>query len=375
MNDSKWNAEKLKFLDGLIGRGKGVRGMFGSAEGFHEEAFEEWKTSSLDFMLEELGEDNRFYKDFDTRVNKASLSSCSVGIGVLTALRKSLVEPPPGEEARPSPAEKPPQKEPAAKKTKPGIAEAKETPQPPKRPRLKLEEEPAEETPATGTKPAQEKPAAKKPKPDIAEAKETPQPPERPRLKLEEVPEEETPAAGTKPAQEKPLAEKSPTVNAEEKKKKKKKKEERPRPTEQSRPEAEETAKKEPVKEEACETKLPTGLDIQENILWQAQVQLSQGRKDAAAVLCGAVLEVALRSLCTKDNIPVKEWDTIGDLNDKLLDKGVYDEAKHSEFVSWWHLREDAAAVNFDVYSKGDVAAMIKGVHDFLKDFFPAPRN
>ncbi len=328
MNDSEWNVEKLKLLDGLIGKGKGVRGMFGSAEGFHEEAFEEWKTSSLDFMLEELGEDNRFYRDFDTRVNKVSLSSCSVGIGVLTALRRSLVEPPPGEEAGPPPAEKP-----------------------------------------------KKKPVAKKPKPDITEAKESPQPPERLRLKLEEVPAEETHAAGTKPAQEKPLPEKPPTVDAKEKRKKKKKKEEKPQPPEQSRPEAEETAKKEPVKEEACETKLPTGLEIQENILWQAQVQLSQGRKDAAAVLCGAVLEVALRSLCTKDNIPVKEWDTIGDLNDKLLDKGVYDEAKHSEFVSWWHLREDAAAVNFDVYSKGDVAAMIKGVHDFLKDFFPAPRN
>lgn len=104
-----------------------------------------------------------------------------------------------------------------------------------------------------------------------------------------------------------------------------------------------------------------------ENLLWQAQVQLSQGHKDAAAVLCGGVSEVALRYLSTVHNIPVKEWDTMGDLNDKLLDNGVYGDSTHKKFVSWWYLREDALAANYDAYNKNDVASTLRGVEDFLK--------
>ena len=104
-----------------------------------------------------------------------------------------------------------------------------------------------------------------------------------------------------------------------------------------------------------------------ENLLWQAQVQLSQGHKEAAAVLCGGVSEVALRYLCTVHNIPVKEWDTMGDLNDKLLDNGVCGDSTHKKFVSWWYLREDALTANYDAYSKNDVASMLRGVEDFLK--------
>lgn len=101
--------------------------------------------------------------------------------------------------------------------------------------------------------------------------------------------------------------------------------------------------------------------------MWQAEVQLSQGHKDAAAVLCGAVLEEALRGMCTKQDIPTKEWDTIGDLSNGLLNKGVYEESMHRKIVSWWYLREDAQSVNFDAYDKEDVAGMVRGVQDFLK--------
>ena len=122
-----------------------------------------------------------------------------------------------------------------------------------------------------------------------------------------------------------------------------------------------------PFAPEPAEVPPMTAVETLENLLWQAHVQLSQGHKDAAAVLCGAVSEAALRRLCTMHNIPVKEWDTMGDLNDKLLDNGVYDDAVHKKFVSCWYLREDAQSVNFDAYNKNDVGSMLRAVEDLLK--------
>ncbi|MHC4197584.1 MAG: hypothetical protein ACYSRP_06700 [Planctomycetota bacterium] len=92
---------RINELNALIAKGKGVRGMFGSEGGLHEDAFEEWKTSSQDFLMEQLGEGSQFYKDFASRVTKASLSCCSLGIGVLIAARKSLEDAGPAEHAKP----------------------------------------------------------------------------------------------------------------------------------------------------------------------------------------------------------------------------------------------------------------------------------
>ncbi len=93
--------DRINELNALIAKGKGVRGMFGSEGGLLEEAFEEWKTSSQDFLMERLGQDSPFYKDFVSRVTKASLSCCSIGIGVLITARKSLEDTGTAEHAKP----------------------------------------------------------------------------------------------------------------------------------------------------------------------------------------------------------------------------------------------------------------------------------
>ncbi|MFQ5862758.1 MAG: hypothetical protein ACE5IC_06505 [Candidatus Brocadiales bacterium] len=273
MKDGRWDKGSLERLDRLIAKGKGVRGMPGRVHTLFEDAFEEWRISSLDFIQEELSGGSQYYKDFATRVFEASLSSCNAGIGILTALRESL------EKSHPKGGELP--------------STVKEG----------LQEGPKEERSSAGVE-------------GVQQAGE-------PRLGTEEMP------------------------------------------------------KKWPNKEELCGVEPSPSREVLEGILWQAEVQLSQGHKDAAAVLCGAVLEEALRWMCTKHDIPTKEWDTIGDLNDRLMNKGVYHESMHSKIVSWWYLREDAQSANFDAYGEKDVATMIKGVQDFPKNYFSttATRN
>ncbi len=308
----------LQRLDTLIAKGKGVMGMFGSAGGLHEDAFEEWRISSQDFIREEFGEDSQYYKDFATRTAKPTLPSCNIGIGVLTAIKMSLEKPLPRETELPVTAE---------------------------------------------TRP-QEKPKAEKP-PAVIQEKEKVERPEPPRLKFADVPTEETSTvtAEAKKPQEKSETGKPPALIVEEKM--------RLRPAKKLRQKVGKVPAKGPVKEEPREAGDSSGIRILGNMLWQAQVQLSQEHKDAATVLCGAVLEEALRWMCSKHDIPAKEWDTVGDLNDKLLGKGVYDESTHNKVVSWWYLREDAQSANY-IYDKKDVANMASGLHDFLKDHFPA---
>ena len=308
----------LQRLDTLIAKGKGVRGMFGSAGGLHEEAFDEWKVSSLDFILEEFGEDSQYYKDFTARTAKPTLPSCNIGIGVLTAIKISLEE-----------------------------SFLKEA-----------------ELPAAAETESLKKPDVKKP-PAAIQEKEKVERPEPPRLKFADIPTEETSTvtAEAKKTQEKPETGKPPALIVEEKMKL--------RPAKKLRQKVGKVPAKGPVKEEPREAGDSSGIRILGNMLWQAQVQLSQEHKDAAAVLCGAVLEEALRWMCSKHEIPVKEWDTVGDLNDKLLSKRVYDESTHNKVVSWWYLREDAQSANY-IYEKNDVANMASGLHDFLKDHFPA---
>ncbi|MDQ6985209.1 MAG: hypothetical protein Q9M91_02850 [Candidatus Dojkabacteria bacterium] len=61
--------------------------------------------------------------------------------------------------------------------------------------------------------------------------------------------------------------------------------------------------------------------EIFTDFLEMASHILSQGYKDPAASLIGAVLEDGLRKLCQANDIKVKTSDDIASLNTKLADK------------------------------------------------------
>ncbi|MGR3296108.1 MAG: hypothetical protein ACUZ8A_07780, partial [Candidatus Bathyanammoxibius sp.] len=330
-------------LSSLIAMGKGVRDMFGTAKGVSEEAFKEWRACSRQFLSEEFGQDDLFFQDFANKVNKATLVACNIGIGILLAVKRSL------EESRVKRAGVPAMttqatvlrvtteaEAPPAPATEEGKEPAKEA-APPEQPPVvaKKTSKRGRSVAATqkpGAKLKKKKPARRVTKKEKAETheKEIKLQPEEPPVTATEAVSKEEGAVATTP------------------------------PEKLQAPFAPEPAPPSP------EVSMST-VEALENLLWQAQVQLSQGHKDAAAVLCGGVSEVALRYLCTVHNIPVKEWDTMGDLNDKLLDNGVHGDSTHKKFVSWWYLREDALTANYDAYNKNDVASTLRGVEDFLK--------
>ncbi len=456
-------------INTLIAKGKGVRGMFGSEGGLREDAFEEWKTSSQDFLMERLGEDSQFYKDFASRVTKASLSCCSIGIGVLITARKSLEDAGPAEHAKPveslgpamaaAPPEEPQIEPPQPERPEPiidfpqrlsslivmgkGVRDTFDTANGVSTEAFEewracshqlLSEEFGQDdlffqdfanrvNEATlvvcnigigillsvngSLEESRVKRAAAPPAPATEEAKEPVEeaaPPEQPPVAAKKTSKRGRPVAATqKPGAE--LKKKKPARPVTKEKKAETHKKEivasaqqvQPKPEEEklSAPPHEKEIKLQPEelpvtategvpKEEGAVATTPpekpqapfapepaeismSTVEALENLWWQAQVQLSQGHKDAAAVLCGGVSEVALRYLCAVHNIPVKEWDTMGDLNDKLLENGVYGDSTHKKFVSWWYLREDALAANYDAYNKNDVASMLRGVEGVLK--------
>jgi hypothetical protein len=91
-----------------------------------------------------------------------------------------------------------------------------------------------------------------------------------------------------------------------------------------------------------------------------------------AAVLAGAVLEKALKTLCEKQTPPISTAKsdgkplTLDPLIDALKKVGVFNELKAKELRAWAAIRNAAAHGDFDKFHRPDVERMLKGVADFL---------
>jgi hypothetical protein len=94
-----------------------------------------------------------------------------------------------------------------------------------------------------------------------------------------------------------------------------------------------------------------------------------------AAVLAGAVLEKALRTLCGQHQppIPLKtakgEFKTLCPLVDELKKAGVFNEAKAKQLRAWADLRNLAAHGEFTQFKRADVEHMVSGINSFLADY------
>jgi hypothetical protein len=110
-----------------------------------------------------------------------------------------------------------------------------------------------------------------------------------------------------------------------------------------------------------------------ENLLAEGQ----QGKFDhvPAAVLAGAVLEKALRTMCGQQQPPVSIVNTNGEpkkLNlviDDLKKAGAFSETKAKQLRAWAGIRNHAAHGEFDQFTRADVDAMIPGINTFLADY------
>lgn len=112
------------------------------------------------------------------------------------------------------------------------------------------------------------------------------------------------------------------------------------------------------------------------DFLEMAEHLLTQGYKDAAAVVAGTALEVHLRGLCKKHQIPVtvtKGSNTVAKkatgLNDGLLQSKVYNSLEHKQVTAWQDLRNKSAHGDYGSYDAQQVALLVQGIRDFIAKY------
>jgi hypothetical protein len=120
--------------------------------------------------------------------------------------------------------------------------------------------------------------------------------------------------------------------------------------------------------------------EVAADYMGQAEGLLKEGQPGKfdhvpAAVLAGAVLEKALRTLCNEQQPPVSivnakgEPKTLSPLIDELKKAGAFNELKAKQLRSWADIRNAAAHGDFSAFGKADVEQMISGINNFLADY------
>jgi hypothetical protein len=129
------------------------------------------------------------------------------------------------------------------------------------------------------------------------------------------------------------------------------------------------------IKEDALDGFLLTNIrtlisaEIFTDFLEMVEHLLGNKYKDAAATLCGAVLEDGLRRIALKAGIKKKNKDDLNSLNQKCADKNVYNRLRQKEIQVWIDIRNNASHGKFEEYSEEDVKKMHKGVSSFLTNY------
>ncbi|MBC8199351.1 MAG: hypothetical protein H8E80_04805 [Desulfobacteraceae bacterium] len=113
--------------------------------------------------------------------------------------------------------------------------------------------------------------------------------------------------------------------------------------------------------------------DIFSDFLEMGEYLLSEGYKDAAAVIIGAVLEDGLKKLCERNGIPILRENgrplTIEPLNRALSTAKVYNKLIQKQITTWAHIRNKAAHGEYDEYNKPQVEMMLIFVQNFTSDY------
>lgn len=109
--------------------------------------------------------------------------------------------------------------------------------------------------------------------------------------------------------------------------------------------------------------------DIFSDFLEMASYLLSEGYKDAAAVIIGSVLEEHIKKLCAKHKIFIdsngrpKKADT---LNSELASVGALTKLDQKNVTAWLDLRNKSAHGKYAEYTQQQVELFLQSVRDFL---------
>lgn len=103
--------------------------------------------------------------------------------------------------------------------------------------------------------------------------------------------------------------------------------------------------------------------EVFDNQLEQARELLSCGYKLASAAVAGAVLETALRDLCSRQGLMHSSLDK---MNADLARVGIYPELQQKRITALADIRNSAAQGKTDEFSDADIDNMIRDVEQFL---------
>jgi uncharacterized protein YutE (UPF0331/DUF86 family) len=109
----------------------------------------------------------------------------------------------------------------------------------------------------------------------------------------------------------------------------------------------------------------------------QLLIESTPGEYDhiPAAVLSGAVLEKALKTLCHKQNppIPIIKKNgvplTLHPLIEELKKADIFNELKATQLRAWAAIRNKAAHGDFEEFNRSDVENMINSIKGFLTEY------
>jgi len=96
---------------------------------------------------------------------------------------------------------------------------------------------------------------------------------------------------------------------------------------------------------------------------------LSNGYKDAAAVIAGSTLESHLKTLAIKNGVPVEVDDKplkAERINQELVKATVYTVLDQKNVTAWLDLRNKAAHGDYTAYSAEQVQLLLSSVQDFI---------
>jgi hypothetical protein len=93
---------------------------------------------------------------------------------------------------------------------------------------------------------------------------------------------------------------------------------------------------------------------------------LTEGYKDPAASLTGAVLEDGLRRIARNNHIAVTDRDDLTSLRDKCVQNKIFNNLVRQQITAWTTLRNSADHGKFDEYTPQQVGSMISDVRSFL---------
>jgi len=121
--------------------------------------------------------------------------------------------------------------------------------------------------------------------------------------------------------------------------------------------------------------------ELAADYMGQAEGLLVEGQQEKfdhvpAAVLAGAILEKVLRTLCDQQQQPIStikssgERKTLDPLISDLKKAGVFNETKAKQLRAWAAIRNHAAHGEFDQFARKDVEDMIRGIRNFLADYY-----